>query len=337
MDLASFYFGAFLAVFCFTQTKIIQQTRAIWRRTRSIANGYLWMIWIEAWVNFIWAIKTFLFLCGVIPPSLAFFVGTVILWSIQTQLLSQIIANRVALIMVERRKALMLRWGLFISIGLVNIPVCIIWTQAHLPEATPFQVTLNIWFEKAEKSFFLIIDLSLNLFFLYLVRSRLISDGLSKYWKLYHFNAAIVMLSTSMDILLLGFLSLPDPYLYVQFSPLAYIVKLNIEITMAVIISKVARSGSTGKRDGLQEGSSQKTDLDHGTTARVEISGGPKTQDQAHAFHISRNDVEARGGSSSGSEAPLSHTRDEQGIMKTVETMVLVERDEGGRDRYVKM
>ena len=138
---------------------------------------------------------------------------TVILWSIQTQLLSQIIANRVALIMVEKRRAAMLRWGLFIAIGLVNIPVCVIWTTAMLPGATPFHHVLNFWFEKAEKTFFLVIDLSLNLFFLYLVRSRLISDGLSKYWKLYHFNAGIVMLSTSMDILLLGFLSLPDPYL----------------------------------------------------------------------------------------------------------------------------
>lgn len=138
---------------------------------------------------------------------------TVILWSIQTQLLSQIIANRVSLIMVERRKATMLRWGLFISIGLVNLAVCFIWTIAMLPGATQFQVVLNIWFEKAEKAFFLILDLSLNLLFLYLVRYRLIADGLSKYWKLYHFNVGIVILSTSMDILLLGFLSLPDPYL----------------------------------------------------------------------------------------------------------------------------
>jgi hypothetical protein len=67
MDLASFYFGAFLAIFCFTQAKIVQQTRIIWRRTRSIANAYLWMIWVEAWVNFIWAVKTFLYLNGVIP------------------------------------------------------------------------------------------------------------------------------------------------------------------------------------------------------------------------------------------------------------------------------
>lgn len=82
-----------------------------------------------------------------------------------------------------------------------------------MPGATPEQVIFNHQFERAEKSFFLVLDLGLNLLFLYLVRFRLISYGLSKYWRLYNFNAGIVVVSTSMDILLLGFLSLPDPYL----------------------------------------------------------------------------------------------------------------------------
>jgi hypothetical protein len=69
----------------------------------------------------------------------------------------------------------------------------------------------NIW-ERLEKSFFLVIDCGLNLYFLYLVRYRLIADGLAKYWRLFHFNAAILLVSTSMDILLLGMLSLPNPY-----------------------------------------------------------------------------------------------------------------------------
>ena len=107
----------------------------------------------------------------------------------------------------------MLRWGLFIGIGLINLAVCIIWTIAQLPGATHTQVLVNMVFEKAEKTFFLVVDLGLNLLFLYLVRFRLIKDGLSKYWQLYNFNAGIVVLSTAMDILLLGFLSLPDPYL----------------------------------------------------------------------------------------------------------------------------
>jgi hypothetical protein len=102
---------------------------------------------------------------------------------------------------------------------------------------------------------------------------------------------------------------------------------------MAVLISKVAGSSSTSIKDGLQEGSSQKTELDH-RTSRVEISGGRKTQNPAHTFHMSRNDVEARGGSS-GTQTPLSFAPDEQGIMKAVETMVLVERGEDAQNRYM--
>ena len=82
-----------------------------------------------------------------------------------------------------------------------------------LEGATPAQVHHNIIFEKVEKIFFLIIDLGLNLYFLYLVRYRLIEDGLGKYWRLFNFNAGMVGISTTMDILLLGFLSLPNPYL----------------------------------------------------------------------------------------------------------------------------
>jgi len=136
----------------------------------------------------------------------------VLLWAIQTQLLSQIIANRIALIMVNKRKSRLLKWGLFILISLVNISVFCIWIMAHLPSASPTIVTLNGIWERIEKSFFLIIDCGLNLYFLYLVRFRLIADGLSKYWRLFYFNAAILLVSLSMDILLLGMLSLPNPY-----------------------------------------------------------------------------------------------------------------------------
>ena len=137
------------------------------------------------------------------------------LWAVQTQLLSQIIANRVSLIMVNRRKAKWLKIGLAIGIGCVNIAVYVIWTSAYLPQATPEQKHLNAIFEKAEKSFFLVVDLGLNLLFLYLVRFRLIAGGLSKYWPLFNLNSALVCISTAMDAALLGMLSLPDPYLYV--------------------------------------------------------------------------------------------------------------------------
>lgn len=136
------------------------------------------------------------------------------LWAVQTQLLSQIIANRVSIIMVNRHKAKWLRLGLFVSILAVNIVVYVIWITAHMPNATPAQQERNAIFEKAEKTFFLVVDLGLNILFLYLVRFRLIAGGLSKYWRLLKMNAVLVVVSTAMDAALLGMLSLPDPYVY---------------------------------------------------------------------------------------------------------------------------
>ncbi|KAI9930672.1 hypothetical protein MW887_011427 [Aspergillus wentii] len=209
---------------------------------------------------------------------LGFYFGTVLLWAIQTQLLSQIIANGVALIMTDRHKSKILKWVLFGLITTVNISVFCIWIPAHMPNAHHTWVTLNNIWERVEKSFFLILDLSLNLYFLHLVRSRLISGGLTKYWRLWKFNAGIVVVSLSMDVLLLGLLSYPDPYVsvcifyhdhergtnllltsYVQFAPLAYIVKLHIELTMAVLISKVVKSSGKERSDEWYPSSNQAT------------------------------------------------------------------------------
>lgn len=148
--------------------------------------------------------------------SFGFYFATVALWSIQTQLLPQIIANRISLIMTNRRRARLLKIALVIGIGCINIAVFYVWITGEMPSATPHEIEVNRIFEKAEKSFFLVVDLALNLYFLYLVRFRLIADGLTKYWRLFNFNAGIVLLSTSMDAMLLGFLSLPNPYLCVS-------------------------------------------------------------------------------------------------------------------------
>ncbi|KAM5357081.1 hypothetical protein ACJZ2D_016633 [Fusarium nematophilum] len=231
--------------------------------------------------------------------------------------------------MTNKRRARKLKLGLVISIALINIAVAYIWTVAHLDGATPSQVYLNVIFEKAEKAFFLVTDLALNLYFLYLVRFRLISDGLSKYWRLFNFNAGIVVISTSMDILLLGFLSLPDPYLYVQFAPLAYIVKLYIELLMANLISKVVRSGATGRGDGWYGSSSHKSNPTNYVTSRVVVSGSHAMPKSGNALLTKLGQDERPRQSSSGSEIHLASYPSPYGITKTVETTVVVDGDNG--------
>uniref|UniRef100_A0A0B7KKD3 Uncharacterized protein n=1 Tax=Bionectria ochroleuca TaxID=29856 RepID=A0A0B7KKD3_BIOOC len=314
IDLASIYYGLFIGVFVFTFAKALSQTRAIWKHVHSLHNAYLYMVWIEIWVNFVFALVTFLFLNGIIQGSLGFLVASVILWSIQTQLLPQIIANRVALIMTNRRRARYLKWGLIIIIGPINVAVGYIWTIAHLDGATPTQKHVNMVFEKAVKSFFLVIDLALNLYFLYLVRYHLIANGLDKYWRLFNFNVSMVFISTSMDILLLGFLSLPDPYLYIQFSPLAYIVKLYIELLMASLISKVARGSSRNQGEAWYSNSRDKSNpTNYGLSSRVFVSSGPAVPTRGDTM-MSR----------------IATFPEPHGITKTVETTVVVGDAESG-------
>ncbi|KAL4938958.1 hypothetical protein BDV06DRAFT_225489 [Aspergillus oleicola] len=275
MDVSVFFFGLFLGFFIFTMECVIRQTIHIWKRTRNFTQVYLWMIWLESFVNLLFASTT------------PYFITAVALWALQTQLLSQIIANRIALIMVSKRKSHQLRWSLFIAIALVNLAVAFIWIPAHLNNATAFRQKLNFIFENVEKSFFLLVDLGLNLYFLYLVRYRLIAEGLSKYWTLYKFNVGFVAISTVMDGLLLGLLNLPDQFAYVQFAPVTYTVKLYLELQMAQLISKVVRR-NVNRVDGL--GSSS-----HGASGiRPHL---PQTQTQTyHAFAWSRKKPHSRNG-----------------------------------------
>ncbi|OAA74753.1 hypothetical protein LEL_08334 [Akanthomyces lecanii RCEF 1005] len=165
-----------------------------------------------------------------------------IVWILQTQLLTQIIANRVAFLMLNKSKARRMKIGLVVMVFAVNISAAWFWNRGQWPNASPRAVQLMKTIERAEKAFFLMLDMGLSLIFLYMVRFRLISLGLVKYWRLFYFNIAAICLSTTMDALFVGMLSLPSPYLYVQFAPVAYIVKLHVELTMAALIAQVVQS-----------------------------------------------------------------------------------------------
>ncbi|KAG9815435.1 hypothetical protein KCU63_g19501, partial [Aureobasidium melanogenum] len=101
----------------------------------------------------------------------------------------------------------------------------------------------------------------LNFLFVRVVRRNLVKPGLKKYESLVRFNLYIIGFSLAMDVLIIAMMSLKNSFVYMQFHPLAYIVKLNIEMTMSELISKVARaqnnphgavmaSTSTGTRSG---------------------------------------------------------------------------------------
>jgi len=54
----------------------------------------------------------------------------------------------------------------------------------------------------------------------------------------------IIGFSLSMDLLIIGMMSLNNSFVFMPFHPLAYIVKLNIEMSMAELVAKVSISSN---------------------------------------------------------------------------------------------
>ena len=103
----------------------------------------------------------------------------------------------------------MLKMSLLIAVGIINVSVYVIWIPARM-EISHIWVKLNEIWDRVEKVIYLFMDLGLNCYFLYLVRSKLISRGLAKYSPLFRFNAGIVVISIAMDAFIIGMMSLPN-------------------------------------------------------------------------------------------------------------------------------
>ncbi|PQE28452.1 hypothetical protein CJF30_00008164 [Rutstroemia sp. NJR-2017a BBW] len=307
MDIVSICFGVSIGFWILTTSKAARQTLKVWKRKHSLHSFYIYMIWTEVFVNLAIAIISWLFIRGNIQASTLHIVR-------DTQCAIQIIANRVGLIMVNKQKVPVMKWYLFAFVGLINISVFIIWIPARL-EISPTWVHVNEVWDRIEKGLYLLIDGLLNAYFLYLVRSKLIAGGLTKYTALFNFNAGIVFVSLSMDLLLICLLSLPNGIIYVQFHPLAYIVKLNIELSMADLISKVVR-----RKDPTNGGysNSRSTELQSHLHHQHFDSGEGDGTTSAQIAHIYANND----GFNDYSKGDTAGQADDRGIMKTVVTVV---------------
>lgn len=66
MDLASIGFGFFMGIVPFTFFTIISQTERIARSSNVFRSAYVYMIWLDVLINFVFAIMTYLYLIDVI-------------------------------------------------------------------------------------------------------------------------------------------------------------------------------------------------------------------------------------------------------------------------------
>ncbi|OHF04130.1 hypothetical protein CORC01_00469 [Colletotrichum orchidophilum] len=241
LEIPSIYFGVTIGLVILITVKACQQTILIYMRTSSIFNIYVWMIWVLLIANLLQAIINWLFIRGDLAGTFGFFFGSCILWTLQTQLALQIIANRLSLIMVDKRRVTIMKISLLIVVGIINISVACIWIPARLTQAEHMVRINEIW-DRMEKIIYLLIDLTLNSIFLRKVHRELIAGGLTKYRLLFNCNIVAVSISLSMDILIIVMMSLPNPFLYAITHPVAYSVKLVIEMMMADLISTIART-----------------------------------------------------------------------------------------------
>lgn len=143
-------------------------------------------------------------------PSFEFFFVLLCIWVVQTQCIIQIIINRIALLVRDQKNINRLKWGCAAGLGLVNISVFCIWIPARLQISSNWIHINEIW-DRIEKVIFCLIDAGLNLYFIYLVRSKLISNGLTKYHRLFRFNLFMIACSVGLDVRALAPFSHPSP------------------------------------------------------------------------------------------------------------------------------
>ncbi|KAL1602195.1 hypothetical protein SLS59_004882 [Nothophoma quercina] len=217
-----------------------KQTRACRAPLRSV---YIWMIWLELAASFVIGVECLLYLLKVIRPSFWFYMSILLNWSIQVQLLLQIIINRVRIILPDRRKGRYLMLGTAIIVTMINISVFCIWMPARLQISERWIHTNNIW-DRIEKVLYLCIDGFLNFYFMRAVNANLVKNGLGKYNKLVRFNRHMIIISLLMDVMIIIAMWVPNGFVYAIFHPLAYLVKLNIEMSMAHLIKKIAMDNS---------------------------------------------------------------------------------------------
>lgn len=117
----------------------------------------------------------------------------------QTQCLMQILTNRISLILYNPEKARKLKVYIFLAIGVINVSVFIVWIPARL-QVSEMWIHVNEVWDRVEKFLFMAVDGGLNYYFMWLIKSKLVANGLTKYRLVYRINLFMVFISLSLDV-----------------------------------------------------------------------------------------------------------------------------------------
>ena len=117
----------------------------------------------------------------------------------------QILVNRISLILYNPERSRKLKIYVFLAIGLINVSVFVVWIPARLQISETWIIINAIW-DRFEKVLFIIVDGGLNYYFMWLIKSKLVANGLTKYKLVYRYNLFMVFISLSLDVSTILFL-----------------------------------------------------------------------------------------------------------------------------------
>lgn len=221
-----------------TAWEAVKQTRL---NKNPLRSTYIYMIWGEIVANVVIAILGWVFLEGIVKPTLQLLFFILFCWVFEIQLIMQIIINRIAVIAESQEQMRWIKYGIAAFITVINVMVFSIWIPAHLdPPVSPAYgcrcpllrrlhaswnadrsahrlVKVNRVWDPVSKVLICIADAGLNWYFVRTVKQRLLNQhGLHKYAPLIAFNTKLLVVSVLMDVMIIGLLFLPNPIVYIQ-------------------------------------------------------------------------------------------------------------------------
>lgn len=101
--------------------------------------------------------------------------------------------------------------GVAVIVTSVEIAVFTIWMPARLQVSHSYIYMNEIW-DRTEKVIYLLMDGTLNWYFIRVVKANLVANGLHKYDKLVRFNQRIIIVSLSMDVMIICAMSIPNGF-----------------------------------------------------------------------------------------------------------------------------
>ncbi|BGP25274.1 hypothetical protein JCM10295v2_004197 [Rhodotorula toruloides] len=216
-SIATIAFGFIVGFICWSISTAWSQTHKF--------SVYTVLIWSEIVVCWIFAVICWLYLIGTIQHSL------------QVQFLLQIICSRIAILWGDRRNQAMLKYGVAAGITAINISVYCIWVPARLQVSERYIKINEVW-DRCEKCIYLVVDALLN--YLFIRTKQLVANGLDRYRPLVRFNSRLILLSISMDVFIIGMMSLRNTFVYMGIHPVAYLVKLQLTSFLPVFFPFLA-------------------------------------------------------------------------------------------------